>query len=148
LFNIAPGAGKSETSHNNRKRKQDASEESEPEDEVEEENDKSSRAQGQVGKQRRIETLGKKMMDREVYRKEQKRQKERGEQWSRSPSANFLSFRWLLRRMVMCFLRSTTFETLRFLCCLLSGIPHRNVQHSLSLHRILESFSPFGRRKP
>ncbi|RXW17900.1 hypothetical protein EST38_g7956 [Candolleomyces aberdarensis] len=87
-LNIAPGAGKSETSHNKRKRKQDASDESEPEDEaeeMEEENDKSSRAQGQVGKQRRIETLGKKMVEREVYRKgrEQKRQKERGEQWSR-----------------------------------------------------------------
>jgi ATP-dependent RNA helicase DDX18/HAS1 len=85
-LNIAPGAGKSETSHNKRKRKQDASDESESEDvEVEEEDEKSSRAQGQVGKQRRIETLGKKMVDREVYRKgrEQKRQKERGEQWSR-----------------------------------------------------------------
>ncbi|KAJ2916963.1 hypothetical protein MD484_g3433, partial [Candolleomyces efflorescens] len=88
-LNIAPGAGKSETSHNKRKRKQDVSDESEQEEEAEEEDGEdeksSSRAQGQVGKQRRIETLGKKMVEREVYRKgrEQKRQKERGEQWSR-----------------------------------------------------------------
>lgn len=49
------------------------------------EQEKVSRAQGHQGKQRRIETMGKKQVDREVYRKgrEQQRQKQRGEQWSR-----------------------------------------------------------------
>ena len=47
-LNIAPGAGKSETSHNKRKRKQDASDESEPEDEVEEETDNRPELRGRL----------------------------------------------------------------------------------------------------
>ncbi|KAH6902293.1 ATP-dependent RNA helicase HAS1 [Coprinopsis sp. MPI-PUGE-AT-0042] len=44
-----------------------------------------SRSQGRQGKQRRIETLGKKSVDREVYRRgeEQRAQKRSGQQWSR-----------------------------------------------------------------
>ncbi|KAJ3507649.1 hypothetical protein NMY22_g16863 [Coprinellus aureogranulatus] len=91
-LNIAPGSGVTEKK---RKRKGSLSDESDVEmeelkpdpdaEQDEEEAEVTSRAQGRMGKQRRIETLGKKQVDREVYRrgKEQKRQKESGQQWSR-----------------------------------------------------------------
>lgn len=92
-LNIAPGSGVTEKK---RKRKGTLSDDSDvemeelkpvAEDEQDEDEDAevTSRAQGRMGKQRRIETLGKKQVDREVYRRgrEQKRQKESGQQWSR-----------------------------------------------------------------
>lgn len=90
-LNIGPGSGQSNTSDNKkRKRKEIGSDPSESEDEGEDEapnavHQSLSRAQGQAGKGRRIETMGKKQVDREVYRKgrDQKRQKETGQQWSR-----------------------------------------------------------------
>ncbi|KAF6763747.1 DEAD-domain-containing protein [Ephemerocybe angulata] len=92
-LNIGPSATPTSSGpEKKRKRKEVASEDElaeriiEAEENVDEEDgEKTSRAQGYQGRNKRIETMGKKQVDREVYRKgrEQKRQKERGEQWSR-----------------------------------------------------------------
>ena len=82
---VGPGGGKGNAAQK-RKHHEAASgdEESASEDEGEEEQ-ATSRSQGRQGKQRRIETLGKKSVDRELYRKveEQRAQKRSGQQWSR-----------------------------------------------------------------
>ncbi|KAF9014954.1 P-loop containing nucleoside triphosphate hydrolase protein [Cyathus striatus] len=81
-LNIAPGAGKSNTK---RKRPEDTESEK-GEREVDEEMDDVSRKQvRRDGKSRRVETLGRKKVDKEKYRKDSDRKKleAKGGQWSR-----------------------------------------------------------------
>lgn len=87
--NVSMGGGKSSTSKSGKKRARDEDDDKEElsmsEGELEgDEDGEHARARDQVrikGKQRRVETLGQKKVDKEVYRN--RRPEKAGEQWSR-----------------------------------------------------------------
>ena len=82
-INVDIGGGKGGTGKSGKKRRVEEDVE-EDDDEDEEVVKVPKRDQGRdKGKKRRIETLGRRKVEKEVYRKEMRRQKEDGGQWSR-----------------------------------------------------------------